>query len=209
MTNRQASRARHHSAIRLFLMTWSQGSARSLNMTDICDTLRDLYVRELRTLFSAEVLLLHSWQNMSDRATTPALRQTFSAQVRKSHIHLAQLEHIFEDLSQTATEGTCAAMAAMVVEVQHYLEAGGDSDVRDAALITATRKIHHYKAGAYASVSALAFRLGDTGAATRLGTMLADEHAADQELAKIAESSVNLNAGNPAKAKAEFDVSIF
>jgi hypothetical protein len=39
--------------------------------------------------------------------------------------------------------------------------------------------------------------------------MLADEHAADQELAKIAESSVNLNAGNPAKAKAEFDVSIF
>ena len=99
-------------------------------------------------------------------------------------------------------------MAAMVVEVQHYLEAGGDSDVRDAALIAATRKIHHYK-GAYASVSALAFRLGDTGAATRLRTMLDDEHSADQELAKIAESSVNLNAGNPAKAKAEFDVSIF
>ncbi len=178
-------------------------------MTETYDTLRSLYVRELETLFSAEVLLLHSLPNMSDGATTPALQQAFSAQVGKSHIHLSKLERIFEDLSQTAADGTCEAMATMVAEVQHYLEAGGDSDVRDAALITATRKIHHYKAGAYASVSALAFRLGDTGAATRLRTMLDDEHAADHELAKIAESSVNLNAGNPAKAKAEFDVSIF
>jgi ferritin-like metal-binding protein YciE len=178
-------------------------------MTETCDTLRSLYVRELGVLFSAEVLLLHSLRSMPDGATTPALQQAFSAQVGKSQIHLSQLERIFEELSQTATDGNCDAMAAMLAEVQHYLDAGGDSDVRDAALITATRKIYHYKAGGYASVCALASRLGDTGAATRLGTMLDDEHAADQELAKIAESSVNLNAGNPGKAKAEFDVSIF
>ena len=127
----------HHSALRLFLMTWFQGAARSLSMTKTCDTLRNLYLRELETLVSAEVLLLHSLQNMSDRAATPALQQAFSSQVGKSHIHLSQLGCIFEALSQTASAGTGEAMAAMVVEVQHYLEAGGDSDVRDAALIAA------------------------------------------------------------------------
>jgi ferritin-like metal-binding protein YciE len=160
-------------------------------------------------LFSAEVLLFRSLQNISARATTPALRQAFAAQLGKTHIHLSQLERIFEDLSQTASDENRETMVAMLADVHHYLQAEGDSDVRDAALIIAARKICHYQAGAYACACALAFRLGDAGAAACLRDMRDDEHAADQELAKIADSSVNLNAGNPAKAKAEFDVSIF
>jgi ferritin-like metal-binding protein YciE len=174
-----------------------------------CETLRSLYVNELRMLFSAEVLLLRSLQNISTQATTPALQHAFAAQLGKTRIHLSQLERIFEDLSQTASDGKCETMVAMLADVDYYLQAEGDSDVRDAALIIATRRIRHYQAGAYACACTLAFRLGDAGAATRLREMRDDEHAADQELAKIADSSVNLNAGNPAKAKAEFDVSIF
>jgi hypothetical protein len=55
----------------------------------------------------------------------------------------------------------------------------------------------------------LAFRLSDTGAADSLQTILGENVAFDRKLSAIAESGVNLNAGNSGKSKTEFDVSIF
>ncbi len=174
-----------------------------------CDTLRAVYLNELRHLFSAEAILLQSWPSISAKVVTPALRELISKQVGKTQIHLSRLEQIFKDLSETAADYRCQAMAAMVAEVRRYGEASGDHDVRDAAIISATRKIHHYKGGAYATVCTLASRLGDPRVAKQFRAMQRDERAADHQLAKIADNSVNVNAGNPAKAKTELDVSIF
>lgn len=178
-------------------------------MTPLCDTLRSLYISELRNLFSAEVLFLRCLPTISKGATTPALRQAFSSQIGQTRIHVSRLERIFEDLSETVSDETCEAINALVGEVQRYLEADGDNDVRDAALIVAARKIHGYKAVTCESTRALALCLSDTGAADRLKATHDEERAADEEFARIAESSVNVNAGNRSKAKAEFDVSIF
>ena len=89
------------------------------------------------------------------------------------------------------------------------MQAGGDDDIRDAGLIGAAQRIEHYEIAAYGTVRALAFRLSDSGAADRLQSTLAEEVAADRKLTAIAESSVNVNAGNLVKTKTEFDVSIF
>jgi ferritin-like metal-binding protein YciE len=85
----------------------------------------------------------------------------------------------------------------------------GDDDIRDAGLIGAAQRIEHYEIAAYGTARALASQLGDTGGADYLERILSEEAAVDHKLTTIAESSVNVNAGKPAKAKSEFDVSIF
>ena len=50
---------------------------------------------------------------------------------------------------------------------------------------------------------------GATTPADSLQTILGENVAFDRKLSAIAESGVNLNAGNSGKAKTEFDVSIF
>jgi ferritin-like metal-binding protein YciE len=173
------------------------------------ETLRDLYVNELRNLFSAETQLVEALPKMADGATTPALKQALTDHLAETRVHVERLDQIFKDLSKKAMGGTCEAMKALIKEAELYIKAEGDDDVHDAGLIGAAQRIEHYEIAAYGTARALAFRLSDTGAADSLQTILNEEGAVDQKLTAIAESGVNVNAGSPVKAKSEFDVSIF
>jgi ferritin-like metal-binding protein YciE len=173
------------------------------------ESLRDLYVNELRNLFSAETQLVESLPKMADGATTPALKQAFTDHLGETRMHVERLEHIFKDLSEEATGEICEAMRALIKEADRYIKAEGDDDIRDAGLIGAAQRIEHYEIAAYGTARALAFRLSETGSADSLEKILNEEGAVDHKLTTIAEGSVNVNAGSPAKTKSEFDVSIF
>ena len=142
---------------------------------------------------------------MADGATTPALKQAFTDHLAETRVHVERLDQIFKDLSKKAMGETCEAMKALIKEAELYIKAEGDDDVHDAGLIGAAQRIEHYEIAAYGTARALAFRLSDTGAADSLQTILNEEGAVDQKLTAIAENGVNVNA----KAKSEFDVSIF
>ena len=146
---------------------------------------------------------------MADGATTPALKQALTDHLAETRAHVKRLKQIFKDLFRGATGETCEAMKALIKEAERYILAEGDDDIRDAGLIGAAQRIEHYEIAAYGTVRTLAFRLSDTGAADSLPTILGENVAFDRKLTAIAESSVNLNAGNSGKAKTEFDVSIF
>ena len=173
------------------------------------ETLRDLYVNELRNLSSAETQLVEALPKMGDGATTPALKQAFTDHVAETRVHVERLDKLFKDLSEEAIGDICEAMKALIKEAEGYLKNEGDADIRDAGLIGAAQRIEHYEIAAYGTARALALRLSDTGAADSLQTILNEEGAIDHRLTAIAESSVNVNAANRTKAKAEFDVSIF
>ena len=66
------------------------------------ESLRDLYLNELRNIFSAETQLVESLPKMADGATTPALKQAFRDHLDETYVHVERLEHIFKDLSQKA-----------------------------------------------------------------------------------------------------------
>ena len=173
------------------------------------ESLRDLYINELGDLFSSETQLVEALPRMADGATTPALKQAFIDHLGETRSHVERLEQIFKDLSREAIGETCKAMKALISAAERYIQAGGDDDIRDAGLIGAAQRIEHYEIAAYGTVRALAFRLSDSGAADRLQSTLDEEVAVDRKLTAIAESSVNINAGNRVKTKTEFDVSIF
>ena len=66
------------------------------------ETLRDLYLNELRKLSNAETQLVEALPKMAAGATTPALKQAFTDHLAETAVHVERLEAIFKDLSGAA-----------------------------------------------------------------------------------------------------------
>ncbi len=158
------------------------------------ETLRDLYIEELRDLYSAETQLLDALPKMAEAATSLELRNAFEAHFTETQEHARRLERIFEQLDEDPSGETCEAMKGLVKEGDSYVKAKGDDDVRDAGLIGAAQRVEHYEIAGYGTVRSLARRLGENSAAELLQQTLDEEGAADQKLTDIAESKVNIDA---------------
>jgi ferritin-like metal-binding protein YciE len=126
-----------------------------------CETLRDLYVGELRNLFSAETQLVEALSKMATGATTPTLKQAFIDHLAETRVHVERLEQIFKDLSKEAMGEICEGMKALIQETEGYLKNEGDGDIRDAGLIGASQRSEHYEIAAYGAARAMALRLSE------------------------------------------------
>lgn len=154
-------------------------------------TLRDLYINELRDLYSAETQLLAALPQMAEAATSPELKSAFTTHLRETQGHQMRLEQILENLGEKPSGETCQAMKGLIKEGQEYVSAGGDDYVRDAGLIGAAQRVEHYEIAGYGTVRSLAEKLGESGAAMLLQQTLEEEGATDKKLTAIAESQVN------------------
>jgi ferritin-like metal-binding protein YciE len=156
--------------------------------------LRELYLNELRDLYSAETQLIEALPKMAEAATSPTLKQAFTSHLAETRTHAKRLEEIFSALDEKPTGETCAAMKGLIKEGEDYVKAGGDDSVRDAGLIGAAQRVEHYEMAGYGTARALATRLSEKVAAGTLGKTLEEEAAADKKLSSIAESEVNTKA---------------
>jgi ferritin-like metal-binding protein YciE len=156
--------------------------------------LRDLYLNELRDLYSAETQLIDALPKMADAATSPQLKDAFASHLLETRLHVQRLEQIFATLGENPSGETCQAMKGLIKEGGDYVKAGGDDHVRDAGLIGAAQRVEHYEIAGYGTARALALRLGETVAAKTLQMTLQEEGAADKKLTTIAEGQVNVSA---------------
>jgi len=158
------------------------------------NTLRDLYLNELRDLYSAETQLIDALPEMAEAATSPELKAAFNSHLQETRLHAQRLEQIFQALGEDPSGETCQAMKGLIKEGGDYVKAGGDDSVRDAGLIGAAQRVEHYEMAGYGTARALAMRLSETAAAKILQTTLNEEGAADKKLTAIAEGQVNTSA---------------
>jgi ferritin-like metal-binding protein YciE len=154
-------------------------------------TLRDLYLNELRDLYSAETQLLEALPKMAEAATSSQLKEAFTTHLEETQGHVSRLEEIFEALGEEPGGETCKAMEGLIAEGEDYVKASGDRDVRDAGLIGAAQRVEHYEMAGYGTTRTLATRLGESEAADSLQATLDEEEEADRKLTAIAESEVN------------------
>jgi ferritin-like metal-binding protein YciE len=155
------------------------------------ETLRDLYLNELRDLYSAETQLLEALPQMADAASSSQLKEAFAAHLTETEGHVSRLEDIFEALGEEPGGETCKAMEGLIKEGEDYVKAGGDKQVRDAGLIGAAQRVEHYEMAGYGTARTLATRLGESEAADSLQDTLDEEKEADLKLTEIAENEVN------------------
>lgn len=165
-------------------------------------TLRELYVDELKDVYSAETQLVKALPKMAKAATSVELRTGFEGHLEQTKEHVERIEQIFKKLGEKATGKTCKGMKGIVSEGQEIIKEGFEGNVLDSALISAAQRVEHYEIAAYGTVRTYAEILGETEAVQLLEQTLKEEKETDQKLTHIA-SQINPQAargeGDPSK----------
>jgi len=156
------------------------------------NSLNDLLLEQLQDLYDAENRLVEALPKMRDAATSSELKAAFDSHLDETRGHVRRLEQVFSQLGTTAERQTCPAMKGLIKEGEEMINAEGDPQVRDAALIAAAQRVEHYEMAGYGSVRSFARRLGLGQVADTLQMTLNEEGAADKKLTEIADQWVNV-----------------
>ena len=158
------------------------------------ESLKELYVEELKDLYSAEKQLVKALPKMAKNATNAELQQAFTKHLEETEGHVERLEQIFEMLGERAGGKKCKGMEGLIEEAKELLEEDAAEEVLDAGLISKAQHVEHYEMAGYGTVRTYAQQLGLDDQADLLQQTLDEESNANELLTQIAESSVNLEA---------------
>jgi ferritin-like metal-binding protein YciE len=166
------------------------------------DSLRELYIDELKDLYSAETQLVKALPKMAKAASNDQLRQAFEEHLRQTSEHVSRLEQIFEALEEKPTGKKCVGMEGLVKEGSEVMKEDYGDEVKDAAIIGAAQRVEHYEMAGYGTVRAFAELLGETEHVSLLEETLNEEKEADEKLTQLAEE-VNASAEQAGSSVAE------
>jgi ferritin-like metal-binding protein YciE len=155
------------------------------------DSLKDLFIDELKDLYNAENQLLKALPKMARKAASPDLKTAFEEHLNQTEGHVDRLEKIFKGLGEKPTGKTCKAMKGLVEEGKEIIDEDGEDAVLDAALIGAAQRVEHYEMAGYGTVRTFASILGEEDAVELLQRTLDEEGETNKKLTKLAESFVN------------------
>lgn len=158
------------------------------------NTLKDLYIHELKDLYSAEKQLVKALPKMAKAATNPDLAAGFKEHLEETKEHAVRLEKILKSHDQTTRGPKCKGMEGVVAEGAEMIEEEADDEVRDAGLIAAAQRVEHYEMAGYGTARTYAELLGDKSGAKLLQQTLDEEAATDEKLTTLATSAINVAA---------------
>jgi ferritin-like metal-binding protein YciE len=157
-------------------------------------SLRDLYLDELRDLYSAENQILKALPKMAKAASDRDLERAFNKHLRQTEGHVKRLDRIFKQLDESPRGKKCVGMEGLIKEGQELIKEKPDAEVLDAGLIAAAQRVEHYEMAGYGTVRTYAQLLGEDQQAELLQQTLDEEGETDKLLTQLAESSINLEA---------------
>jgi len=152
-------------------------------------TMEELFVDELKDLYSAEKQITKSLPKLAKAATSPELKTAFETHLKETLGQIERLDRVFKILGKSPRGKVCNGMKGVLEEGAEVLEeTEKGSAVRDAALISAAQRVEHYEMAGYGGVIAYAKLLGMNDAVELLQETLEEEKAADQKLTKLSQS---------------------
>ena len=155
------------------------------------ESLKDLYVEQLRDLYSAETQILKALPMMAERAENPELKAAFQEHERATQEHVKRLDGIFDGLGEKSGGHHCKGMEGLLKEGQEMIKEKGDAATRDAGLIAAAQRVEHYEIAGYGCVRTYAKRLGMSDHERTLQQTLDEEGDTDHRLTALAERIIN------------------
>src|SRR5688572_13115262 len=158
------------------------------------ESLQDLYLEQLRDLYSAEEQIIEALPKMIEQTSHPELRRGFEMHLRQTEEQLRRLKQIGKRIGQDLTGHTCKGMEGLLEEGEEMLEERADSDVLDAALIAAAQRVEHYEMAGYGCARTYARLLGLDDDARVLQQTLDEEGETDHKLTDLAERVINIEA---------------
>jgi ferritin-like metal-binding protein YciE len=168
------------------------------------ESLQDLFISELKDLYSAENQLIKALPKMAKASTSKELKAGFEKHLKQTEGHVNRLEKIFNELDGSPRGKKCKAMEALIEEGAEIMDEDAEPEVLDAALIAAAQRVEHYEIAGYGCVRTYAELLGNAAAAKLLQQTLDEEAETDKSLTKLAEA-INVEAEEPADEEDEDD----
>lgn len=161
-------------------------------------SLHDLYVHQLKDLYSAEDQLINALPTMAAKARHSQLKQAFESHLEETKRQKERLEQVFNNLDEDPSGKTCQAMKGLIkesnefiTEVENILANDAPDAVIDAGLIADAQRVEHYEIAGYGTVCHYAEMLGRTEDLALLQSTLSEEKSADDKLNMIAKQAIN------------------
>lgn len=157
------------------------------------DSLRQLYIDELRDLYNAETQLTKALPKMAKASSSNQLREALEEHLRETSEQVERLEQIFGGLEDKPGGKKCLGMEGLIKEGAEIIKANFHEEVMDAAIIAAAQRAEHYEIAAYGTVREFAKILGEYEHTSLLEQTLEEEKQTDRRLSYLAQE-INSNA---------------
>lgn len=151
-------------------------------------TIDQLFVEELKDIYSAETQITKALPKLVKAATSEELKTAFEEHLEETEGQIERLDQIFQTLNINPKGKTCDGMKGVLEEGEEMLKETQAGGVRDAALISAAQRVEHYEMAAYGAVRTYAEKLGKQQIAKLLEETLEEEKSADKKLTQIAQT---------------------
>ena len=158
------------------------------------DSLKELYVEELKDLWSAETQITKALPKMVKAASNPKLKKAFNTHLKQTERQIKRLERIFKELDESPRGKKCVGMEGLIKEAQELIKEKPEAEVLDAGLIAAAQHVEHYEMAGYGCVRTWARQMGEDRQAELLQETLDEEEQTDRLLTDLAESEINVEA---------------
>lgn len=162
-------------------------------------SLRDLYVDELKDLYSAEQQITKALPHVIQAAASQKLKAGLQHHLEETVEQIRRLEHIFAALGVSGNGKMCHGMKGILDDRAEMVEEDAAPHVKDAGLISSAQRVEHYEMAGYGCVIAYADTLGEKDAVKLLRQTLAEEKKANETLNNLS-GTVNHQAAEGAHA---------
>ncbi len=140
-------------------------------------SLQDVFLEELRDLYSAENQLVKALPKVAKAASNSELKAAITLHLDQTKGQVDRLKQVFQQLGKKPTGQHCNGMEGVVAEGKEAIESDEEGAVKDVQLIGASLRVEHYEIAGYTAAIAIAKTLGEKDIAALLTETLKEEQA--------------------------------
>jgi ferritin-like metal-binding protein YciE len=150
-------------------------------------SLQEVFVKELRDLYSAENQLVKALPKMARASSDPDAKALFQQHLEQTKGQVERLKQIFAQLGKKPTGQLCKGMEGLIAEGQEHIEDDQtEGALKDLTLAGAALRVEHYEIAGYSAAIAMAKTLGQREAAELLTQTLDEEKETAKKVAAAA-----------------------
>jgi ferritin-like metal-binding protein YciE len=150
-------------------------------------SLKDVYVEEMRDLWSANDQMQKFMKNLSAKASDQKLKDMLEESARGIGKHTETLKAILEATGGTTGADHCKGMQGLIAEAKkHAIDEDLDPQMRDLVIIAQYQRMSHYGLAGFGTAASYAAALGEKDGATKLKAITKDIYKANEYTSQMA-----------------------
>jgi len=153
--------------------------------------LRDLFIRELKDIYSAEDQIVEALPKLAEFASNSKLKDAFYNHLKTTETQIRRMEEVFKELGIEPELIDCRGIRGIIKEADEIMDQPAYREVMDAAVLAAAQKVEHYEMAAYGSARTYARLLGEDKVGELLQKTLDEEKQTDKTLTDLADGLIN------------------